>query len=81
MHLYYAQSQIACVPFAQSRKRNQKRFSAPLQRPTRNGQKDETEKLAGKIAQSESADKLKHVSVFFVFSSYGCPVREANGAG
>ncbi|MBB4034940.1 hypothetical protein GGR21_000827 [Dysgonomonas hofstadii] len=24
--LYYAQSKIACVPFAQSRKRNQKRF-------------------------------------------------------
>jgi len=25
--LYYAQSKIACIPFAQSRKRNQKRFS------------------------------------------------------
>jgi len=26
----YAQSKIACVPFAQSRKRNQKRFCASL---------------------------------------------------
>ncbi|MDR2003483.1 MAG: hypothetical protein LBQ74_10665, partial [Prevotella sp.] len=48
-------------------------FSAPLQRPTRNGLKDETEKLALKVVKYELADKLKHVSVFSSFNPTGTP--------
>ncbi|SBW04289.1 hypothetical protein KL86DYS1_30800 [uncultured Dysgonomonas sp.] len=73
MYFFLRAIKIACVPFGQIPKRNQKRFSALLQRPTRNGLKDETEKLAPKIAKFELATKLKHVSVFSSFHPTGTP--------